>query len=118
MDMNSSVNQRLWAGILTGPLSFLITLQANYMLVDLACGAGVRRVLHLMPPIAILVTATSGVLAWKASRELSHGPSTAGDVALSRGRFMAFTGIMASTFFVLVLLAQWVPVFFVNPCQR
>jgi hypothetical protein len=118
MDLDPRINHRLWAGLLAGPFSFLMTLQTNYMLVDLACGAGLRPVLHFTPPIAILITAGGGFMAWQASKELSHRTAPVDGVALSRGRFMAFTAMLMCTFFVLVLLAQWIPVFFIDPCRR
>jgi hypothetical protein len=113
MAIDRRLRAALWLGVLGGPVAFLLNLQANYMLVDLACESGARLALHAIALAAVVLTAGSGLLArryWQ----------TAGGAVEShdRTRFMAFLGMLTGGLFFLVMLAQWIPIFVVDPCQR
>lgn len=115
--MNSRLTWRLWTGLLAGPLAFAANLQVNYMLVDVACQTGPRIVLHLSPALSALLTLGAGVMAWQAWQDLER-PAMPEAAWVPRGKFMAISGVLMSGMFLLVVLAQWIPVFVVNPCQR
>jgi hypothetical protein len=59
------------------------------------------------------MTRAAGILALAllaCEREDGRGPET-------RGRFMAILGLLAGGAFTLVILALWLPTFWLHPCQ-
>lgn len=109
----------LWAGVLVGPTAVLIQLSINYALVMWACGTGNTWVLHLVSLLALLLTAATGIVAavnWYRLATSAEPEDSAGPIP--RSRFMAVLGTLLSVLMSLVIIAQWVPVFLYNPCQR
>jgi hypothetical protein len=107
----------LWAGLLLAPAAFLLNLEVAYALVPTACSSQNRLLLHLVHLVCLLMAGTGGVLAWHAWK--ARGETWPGDEGgrTGRSRFMAGVGLLLSTLFVLVILAQWIPSFVLNPCQ-
>jgi hypothetical protein len=108
----------LWAGVLAGPLATLTQLQANYALVLWACGAGREWALHVVALLALLVTVAAGLLSWRNWRRAGGGWEDDGAGIVPRSRFMAAVGILISALIVLVVVAQWIPIFVYGPCER
>jgi hypothetical protein len=98
----------LWSGILVPPAAFLLHLQINYSLVPWACVTGRLIVLHAATVGTVALAASGSVAAAKAWRRADGG----------RSEFMAFLGIMGSALFLLVIIAQAIPVFIIGPCQK
>lgn len=108
----------LGAGLFAGPLSFLLHLQLNYMLVPWACATRNSFVLHLVTLGALLLTASGATLAWRNWQETRReGPSSSGGV-LPRSRFLAVLGLLLSALFLLIIMAQWLATLVLSPCQR
>ena len=108
----------LWAGLLTAPLSFLLHLQVNYMLVTQLCQSEHKIVLHLVTLAFLLVAAGGGFIAWRNWESAGRKwPAEAGSVT-ERSRFMAVVGLLISLIIVLALIAQLIPQFIYDPCQR
>lgn len=108
----------LWAGILTAPLVFLLHLQINYALVTQLCQSEHKIAMHLVTLAALLISAGGGVVAWLNWRVVGRKwPGEAGSVA-ERSRFMSVVGILISLLVILGLIAQWIPQFIFDPCQR
>lgn len=109
----------LWAGMLAAPLAMLVELQVNYALVVWACKAGGREwPLHLVAFAALAVSAAGGLLSWRNWR-LAGGRWYDEDAGvMPRSSFMAAVGVMVSALIVLVVVAQWIPVFIHGTCQR
>jgi hypothetical protein len=108
----------LWFGILAGPLAFLLNLQLSYMLVQAVCVTAHHIILHIVPIGALLLTASGGASAWRNwQRTRLAGSSKAGGM-LSCSRFMAGLGLLVSGLFLVVIVAQWLPNFMLNACQR
>ena len=108
----------LWFGILAGPLAFLLNLQVSYMLVRPVCVTAHHLVLHLVPVGALLLTVSGGVSAWRSWQRARQAESSKAGGVLQRSRFMAETGLLGSGFFILAIVAQWLPNFILNACQR
>ena len=108
----------LWAGILAGPLAALVQLQVNYALVLWVCGTGQAWALHAVSAAALLVSAGAGLLAWRNWRRAGADWDDEGAGVLPRSRFMAAVGMFVSAHSALVVVAQWVAVFFYGACQR
>lgn len=116
-DLNAGAGVgELWAGVLVGPTAMLMQLEINYALVPWACASSKVWPLHLVSLFALLVTVVAGLLAYRIWRRVSTDEDSGG--ALARSRFMAAVGVLISLLMALVILAQWLPVFFHSPCER
>ena len=107
----------LWAGVLVRPTAMLIQLQTNYALVPWACGSGHTWPLHLVSFLTLLLTVVAGLLAYRMWRRLRTMNEDTGGT-LARSRFMAAVGVLISLLMVLVIVAQWLPIFIDHPCER
>ena len=127
----------LWTGILAGPALWFTHQQVSFVLVPWVCDHGGVMWLHAATAVLLVGTLAAGLLArkyWRAERvEMIQTPdpaartSPAADdapVPVSRTaehqrvRFMAMLGMLSSVFFGLVIIAQELPNFFIDPCQR
>lgn len=106
----------LWAGVLVGPTAMLMQLEINYALVPWACRASHTWPLHLVSLLALLLTVVAGMLVWRIWRRVRTNEDSGG--VLGRSRFMAAVGVLISLLMALVIVAQWLPVFFHSPCER
>ena len=134
----------LWFAFLGGPTAVLAVQQLLYTGAPWGCIHGTRVWMHGMAVLALAFIALAGVVGWRCwvdagARPLREGwrvddprtppggriagttPEDAdpeGADALARARFMAAVGIAASAFSALIVIAMWIPVFFLNPCVR
>ena len=106
----------LWLPIILAPLVGLIDQGVGFMLMAGACSHGWWLSLHL-PAIAGLV-----VDAWLASlvirdwrRTGEEEPEEAGG-RLGRSRIMVVLGASAVLISFAVVIAMWIPVFYLSPC--
>lgn len=107
----------LWVGLLLAPIAFLVNLEAAYALVPTACSSHQEIPVHLVHLACLLLALYGLVTAWRGWKVLgATWPSEEGD-SLARSRFLAGTGLLVSAMFVLVILAQWIPSFMLDPCQ-
>ena len=107
----------LWTGILAGPTVWLISFEANFALVPWACLFQAKLALYLVSLVAFGISAGSGLLAWREWKALGREiPGDGGD-AVSRGRIMAVGGVLLSTMFCLVIVAQAIPELILEACQ-
>jgi hypothetical protein len=107
----------LWVGLLLAPVAFLINLEAAYAVVPTACSARNELPVHLIHLACLLLTLYGLLTAWRSWKATgATWPGEAGD-PLARSRFMAGTGLLVSAMFVLVIVAQWIPSFVLDPCQ-
>jgi hypothetical protein len=105
-------------GLVGGPLALLVGLQAKYTLVQVwACKSDAGPlVVHLVAILTLLLALGAGVVAltqWRRAGREAPGdvPGTPG-----RTRTMATLGVATSALSALVIVAQWLPQFFVSPC--
>jgi len=107
----------LWAGLLLAPAAFLLNLEVAYALVSTACSTGTRLLVHVVHLVCLLLAVAGALIAWRSWRSTGETwPGGAGG-KLSRSRFMAGVGLLLSLFIVMVIVAQWIPSFVLNPCQ-
>jgi hypothetical protein len=108
---------RQGAGMLGGPLVWLAQFQLNYALVPRMCRAGTTLPLHLVFLAALLLVAGAGFLAWRTWRTAgAEWPSSNEGGPVGRSGLLGALGLMTSALFFLVVLAQWIPAFVVEPC--
>ena len=106
-----------WTGVLAGPVVWGLHMQTNLSLVPWVCKNGGIILLHVVTILALLITAIGAFAAWRALREGREEDAAGGDV-ISRSHFMGALGLLMSSMFFLVIIAQAVPTFFFQPCQR
>jgi hypothetical protein len=95
--------REVWTGLLLAPAAWLTSLEVGYVLVRPDCAAGNALRQHAVHA-GFLVVALAGLLvAWRARR--------------AERDFLSTLGVAVSAFFVLVLVAQWIPAFLIHPCQ-
>jgi hypothetical protein len=73
--------------------------------------------LHLVSLGALLLALGGGAVAWREWRRAGSEWPGEGSGPLVRSRFMAVIGVLASAFFTLVIVAQWIAQLFLNPCM-
>jgi hypothetical protein len=109
----------LWAGLLAGPVVWLLQFQTNFTLVPLLCRSGARNVaLHAVFVVALLLVAAAGLVAWRnfrAAGGTAEGEDEAG--VIPRTRFMSALGLCVACMFFVVILAQWIASWVFGPCQ-
>lgn len=107
----------LWVGLLLAPVAFLINLEVAYALVPTACHSRNQLPVHLVHLVCLLLTIVGGLTAWRSWNTIGAAwPGEEGG-PLARSRFMAGTGLLVSALFALIIVAQWIPSFLLNPCQ-
>ena len=113
-------NVALWIGILTGPLVWLAMLQTNYVLTYVACESGHKWFMHLVVFVALALVGGAGFLAWMfgppADPEIDTPPVTR-ETAEQRARWMAFYGVTSSVWFMIVILANEIPILVLHACE-
>jgi len=108
---------RQWAVNLVPPLAVLLDLEVTYSLVDYTCRTGDTLTGHLVHGGFLLLTLVMGALAWRSWSAAGGVADTAGGDLAARSRFMALVGLMVSALSGLTVAAQWLPAFFLHPCQ-
>jgi hypothetical protein len=110
----------LWFGVLCGPLAGFLNEQIEYVLVAWSCGKWdpmTRVLLHLVPIVLIALCAWAAWISWAARTEpIDAGDEHETDADRSRRGFMSNMGVGLSLGGILVLIAMWLPVFYLNPC--
>ena len=107
----------LWLGLLAAPLAWLVNLLLSYSLVLWACSTGRQYTLHLVTLAMLLLAAAGGVIAWRAWRQAGREWHNEAGGVLPRSRFMAALGVLLSSLFSLVILAQGIPSFILPACE-
>jgi hypothetical protein len=110
---------REWTGLLGAPLVWFLQFEASYGLVERACASRSMWPLHLLSLAALAGTIGALLLAHRTRRtaaDLPQGELTGGP----RGRawLLGTTGMLIGGFFILLILAQWIPTLLIDPCRR
>ncbi len=107
----------LWTGLLAGPVIWLLSFEANFALAPWACEFQAKLALYVVSIIALILAASSYLLAWRQWKELGkEWPGEAGGT-LARSRVMAGGGVLTSALFFLVILAQSIPELILGACE-
>ncbi|MFL6354762.1 MAG: hypothetical protein ACJ74Z_23320 [Bryobacteraceae bacterium] len=107
----------LWTGVLAGPIVWLFSFEAKFALVPWACIFQAKLALHIVSLLALALAAGSGLLAWRQWNELGRELPGEGGGALPRSRIMAVGGVLLSSLFFLVILAQAIPEVLLGVCE-
>lgn len=106
-------------GVLLPPVATLAGMQVAYAVVDATCRTGHREVpaVHIVRLATLLIVLGAGYLAWREWRSVGvEHPGDGGDRG-TRTRFTAWIGVFSAGLFSLVVIAQWLPAFFLSACQ-
>ena len=107
----------IWTGVLGAPMIFIVHLQVGYMLVPVDCDLGTRLLAHVASAVGILLAAGAGLLALRTWRRRGDEWPDASASLVSRDRFLGVVGCLLAVLTIATLVAQWIPVFFIGPCQ-
>lgn len=107
----------LWLGVLSGPLVWLVDLEATDARVASPCGMGDGGPLLAVNVLCLLLGAAAAALSWRSLRETpGAGPSPHPDGLLSHERFLSCCGLALSLLFLVVTAATTLPLFLVESC--
>jgi hypothetical protein len=107
----------LWFSAMAGPLAWIIHNVGRYAWSTTVCFDGQILVLHgitVATGLLSLIAAIAGWLAWRRLR--SQRESVADQAKWNRAHFMALFGLMSGLFFLIVIIAEAIPSFFIDPC--
>jgi hypothetical protein len=109
----------LWAGVLMAPIAWLIQFEARYALVQWVCARHNRLPLHLLSGFFFLIMMAGGIFCWRFwRREGKTAPQEEGSIPHERNVFLSLLGMLSSSLFALVLIAQTIAQIMVDPCQH
>lgn len=104
---------RRFDAVLGGIIWWACHLGGSYWLIPRTCELGSAWPLHLLTAAMLVLIARawlSGLQIMRAGRAARDEPGANRDV------FLGWVGIAFSIFFAAVTVAEWVPVFFYDPC--
>lgn len=106
-------------GFLLPPIATLAGMQIAYAVVDATCRTGRQDVpaVHVVRFVTLLVVLGAGFVAWREWRSVGVEHPGDGGSRATRVRFTAWVGVFSAGLFSLVVIAQWLPAFFLSPCQ-
>jgi len=108
----------LWVGVLMSPIVWLIQFQLRYSLVEWVCGQQNRLVLHIISLLFLAIIAGGGILSWRTwVAEGKAFPTDETSGPHERNLFLSLLGVLMSSMFALVTIAQAIAEFMVDPCR-
>ncbi|HYF40152.1 MAG TPA: hypothetical protein VD930_10705 [Gemmatimonadales bacterium] len=114
---DKGVIRALWTGLLLPPIAFLFNLETAYALVPVACQARASLLVHLVHLISFSLAIFGGLVAWRTWQKSGATWSGGEGGIMGRTQFMAGLGVLTAVLFALVIVAQWIPSFILDPCQ-
>lgn len=108
----------LWTGVLGAPALWAIQFEINYALVPWTCAHhGGHFLLFLFPPLFLIGSLACGVIAWR-QYSLMKDIKPDQPPPFGRTRFFAMLGMLTSSLFSWLIVAQAVAPYFLNPCWQ
>jgi len=107
----------LGLAIATGPLVWLLSFGADFALSGWTCGAHSRLPFFVISAAGVLLTALAMALSWH--EWVAIGKEWPGESAgeVARRRSVAIGGIGINALFILVLIAQSIPILMLRGCE-
>ena len=103
--------------LVAGFLAFAIDLGVSYPLRGHACSAAATYQLHLVTILCFAIALSGFLSGWSAIRRLPHDRDEQGPEPHNRAYFQALLGIILSLGFSLVVLANAIPRWMLDPCH-
>jgi hypothetical protein len=104
--------------LLGPPLAAFAQQQLSYAFVDMACVNRALVLVHLPALLSLALVAFAVVLARREWDRGGRQRSTANGAGTGFASFFAVVGFMVSGLALMLILAQWIPTLFLDPCQR
>ncbi len=115
--MDPRRNRALAAALFIPPIAVLANIEIAYALVPAACASTRTLPLHLVNAFWLALAIAGGLIAWRCWKALGIGWQEDEGDPLARSRFVAGVAVLLSGLCVLVIMAQWIAVFVLDPCQ-
>jgi hypothetical protein len=96
---------RLWPAIVLAPLFALTSITLGYALVTPACQHDRPWIVHAVLLASLALSLVTTAVAWLAFQA-------------ARREFLPLVATWSGAFFSLVILAQWIALFFIAPCMN
>lgn len=117
----------LWFGVLGAPAAWGLQLNTSYALVPWVCSHRQHHfLLHLTTLVFAAIGVVCGLICWRymhpprrvGDESPDSPPGTGSEQAGTPGRtyFLSMLGMLTSSFFTVVIIAQGVAAFFIDPC--
>ena len=109
----------LWAGIIGAPMIWLTQFLICYALVPYVCHTRKFFSLHLTIAIALILVAGAGILCWREWSDVGlRSPQSEDCDRLGTTRLAATVGLLSSALTFLLIVAQGIATFMVDPCAN
>ncbi len=108
---------RLSVGFLVGFAAVLWDQAVAFMATPWACSVEGRWSIHLVHLIFLVVAVIVGAIAWRDWRETGSSVRDDEATVVGRSRFLSLAGMAASVYSALIIIAMWIAVLFLGPCQ-
>jgi hypothetical protein len=95
----------------------LLQLEVTYLSVSHACRQDSALPLHVESAVALLLGLGGVWVGWQAWSAAGRGFDEKGADPGARTRFLAAVGTLLGVLFVLVIVAMWLPIFLLDPCE-
>jgi hypothetical protein len=105
-------------GLLLGPVAALLNEGLVYATNMWKCGSGTPLSMHAVALICLAIAIGSGLLAHADWARAGRGTENEAATIDSRSRFVALTGMAASSLSTLFIVMQWLAVFVFGACVR
>ena len=107
----------LYAGLLGSPILWAVQFQLTYMLVPWVCTHRNGWLLPLIHLVFFALSVVCGVLSWREWKRVGTSmPQSEEYERVARTKFLGALGLMSVALFSLLILAQTVTSFFLDPC--
>jgi hypothetical protein len=109
----------LWFSALGGPLAWILHNVGSYWAATVLCSLpGQELVVHGVTVITALVALATALVGWRIRTRLKGATDWPDAHRISKGRalFMAGYGVISGIFFFIVILAEGIPGFLIEPC--
>ncbi len=108
----------LWFGVLAGPMAWSLQFQASYALTPYVCESHLVILLYGVSVAALGFCTLGSLTAYRVWVKAGREHHAAGPGVVGRSRLMALAGLGSSAFFLLVILAQALPIVLIDPCMQ
>jgi hypothetical protein len=106
----------LLAGVLLGPIAWILDEGLSYSLEQHACSTGHFYILHVISVVCLLIALGGVAIAWRQLSLVGSGSESGGSIR-DRSWWMARFGIALGIGFAVVIVALAVPKFMLSPCS-
>lgn len=111
-----STNRLAWGWVMLGPIgTWALHLNLMYFLVQPVCRLGGSWTFHAVSIALLAVTLLTGALAWRMRSSGKEQDDAKAEASL--GAFIGTFGVAVAALASLAIVAQWMPVFVIGPCQ-